>query len=89
MSLPSSAAFSSAWNDSDDSDCIVTLNYDRAISDRDEWEREAAAAASAMGLRQLSGRSKNVHLVGVRGGDDPITRPASAGFGFYRRWLSC
>jgi len=40
------------------SDCIVTMNYDSPLKDRDEWLKEAKQAAHLLSLTQLHGRSR-------------------------------
>ena len=65
-----SCTFSSAWRDSPDSDCVLTLHYDHPL-DADEnsktlWKRQAQLLCQKMLLRQLNGRSKGT-LLSVKG----------------------
>ena len=52
-----SVTFSSAWNDVPESDCIVTLHYDKPL-DQENWKTEASIACDMLDLRQLNGRSR-------------------------------
>jgi tRNA/tmRNA/rRNA uracil-C5-methylase (TrmA/RlmC/RlmD family) len=52
-----SATFSSAWQDSREADCIVTLYYEQPIEE-EIWKEEAKSGCDKLKLRQLNGRSK-------------------------------
>ena len=67
-----SCTFSSAWNDTPDADCILTLHYDQPL-DPDEntktiWIQQADILCHKMRLRQINGRSKGT-LLSVGGND--------------------
>ena len=55
-----SISFSSSWNDNPSlhSDCLVTLHYDKAIQDVPVWKSQAEEVCLALGLTQLTGRSR-------------------------------
>jgi len=68
-----SCTFSSAWRDTPDADCVLTLHYDHPI-DSDEtakisWKRQARLFCQKLRLRQLNGRSKGT-LLSVKGGEN-------------------
>jgi tRNA (uracil-5-)-methyltransferase len=56
-----SLTFASAWNDTPDSDCIVTLLYGEPL-DEQEWKTEAESVCKMLNLRQMHGRSKKCLL---------------------------
>lgn len=67
-----SCTFSSAWRDTPDADCVLTLHYDHPLdSDEDSkkiWIQQARIICQKMRLRQLNGRSKGT-LLSVQGGE--------------------
>eukprot|EP00536_Pseudo-nitzschia_multiseries_P002219 jgi/Psemu1/5134/gm1.5134_g len=65
-----SCTFSSAWRDTPDADCVLTLHYDHPLETeavRGPWKAQARELRHRLGLRQLNGRSKGT-LLSVRGG---------------------
>lgn len=69
-----SCTFSSAWNDVESSDCIITLYYDQPLEERKlTWERKAGEACKLLGLRQLYGRSKGSLLSAINDSRDVST----------------
>jgi tRNA/tmRNA/rRNA uracil-C5-methylase (TrmA/RlmC/RlmD family) len=66
-----SATFSSAWKDSAESDCIVTLYYDHPL-DKENWRKGAESACDRLGLRQLNGRSKKSLICAVEHDEQAI-----------------
>jgi len=44
------------------SDCILTLNYDNPLHDKETWSEEAQRVCQLIHLTQVHGRSKNVFL---------------------------
>mmetsp|Transcript_13861 Transcript_13861/g.38962 ORF Transcript_13861/g.38962 Transcript_13861/m.38962 type:complete len:591 (-) Transcript_13861:1513-3285(-) len=58
-----SCTFSSAWRDTPDADCILTLHYDHPLeSVRGPWTEQAGKLCHRLGLRQMNGRSKGTLL---------------------------
>ena len=66
-----SATFSSAWQDTLDADCIVTLNYGKPLVKID-WEEQARVACDILNLRQLNGRSKKCLYSAVESGEQTL-----------------
>ena len=69
-----SCTFSSAWRDTPESDCVLTLHYDHPIGSdgvtKMSWKRQAHLLCQKLRLRQLNGRSKGT-LLSVKGGESP------------------
>jgi 16S rRNA G966 N2-methylase RsmD len=69
-----SCTFSSAWRDTPDADCVLTLHYDHPLDGDDgttkkrSWKRQASLLCRKLRLRQLNGRSKGT-LLSVTGGE--------------------
>lgn len=68
-----SCTFSSAWRDTPDADCVLTLHYDHPLDGDDNdgyddgttkrsWKRQASRLCRTLKLRQLNGRSKGMLL---------------------------
>jgi 23S rRNA (uracil1939-C5)-methyltransferase len=57
-----SVSFSSSWEDAEDSDCVVTLNYEQAIQDKEAWREAARVVCAKLRLAQMTGRSKGCVL---------------------------
>ena len=62
-----SCTFSSAWRDTPDADCVLTLHYDHPLGNHKTfWKQQARDLCQRLNLRQLNGRSKGT-LLSVRG----------------------
>jgi len=62
-----SCTFSSAWRDTPDADCVLTLHYDHPLQNHKTlWKQQARDLCQRLNLRQLNGRSKGT-LLSVRG----------------------
>lgn len=62
-----SCTFSSAWRDTPDADCVLTLHYDHPLEPI--WNKQASKVCQTLRLRQLNGRSKGTLLL-VKGYED-------------------
>lgn len=60
-----SCTFSSAWRDTPNADCVLTLHYDQPLS-KELWIRQSNSLCQKIRLRQLNGRSKGT-LLSVQG----------------------
>ncbi|CAB9522880.1 tmRNA (uracil-C(5))-methyltransferase [Seminavis robusta] len=77
-----SLTFAASWGPDDDrstnedavqSDCIVTLNYDAAVENADQWIKEAHQVCQLLNLTQLHGRSRKILLSAI-----PLTGTGSS-----------
>jgi tRNA/tmRNA/rRNA uracil-C5-methylase (TrmA/RlmC/RlmD family) len=59
-----SLTFSSAWHDTPEADCTVTLMYGEPV-DETKWKAQAMAACQQMRLRQLYGSAKKCLLAAM------------------------
>jgi len=68
-----SISFSASWNDNPSlhSDCLVTLHYDKAIQDVTVWKSQAEEVCLALGLTQLTGRSRKRIVRALDGSTEP------------------
>jgi tRNA (uracil-5-)-methyltransferase len=66
-----SATFASAWQDTPESDCIITLHYEQPLEE-ETWKEEAKSVCVRLKLRQLDGRSKKCLICAVEGNEQTI-----------------
>lgn len=70
-----SISFSSSWSDDlVDSDCVVTLHYDKAIQNVTAWKAGAKRVCQTLGLTQLTGRSRRRIARALDVDTEPIIR---------------
>ena len=64
-----SVSFSSAWRDTIDADCLVSLFYDTPIDNEAKWKSEATRLHVILGVTQVSGRSRKQLLRAIENAD--------------------
>jgi tRNA (uracil-5-)-methyltransferase len=67
-----SVTFSSAWRDSDDADCLLSLFYDKLIQDAAIWKQEALLMCRLLNMAQITGRSRKRVLLAIDNRDSMI-----------------
>ena len=53
-----SISIASSWEDREDADCFITLNYNAPIKDICVWQKQALLVCDCLSLTQLSGRAR-------------------------------